>query len=98
MARLRSQIPEHVVGTLGRPSDPFDRDSAQRWMHESDARWIRQRSGSPAGMSDDGFQGLYGGRENGDDEQSWIDGVRARNAEMRTWQTRSTDGRLEDEE
>ncbi|KAJ8063396.1 hypothetical protein OCU04_008617 [Sclerotinia nivalis] len=98
MARLRSHIPEPVVGTLSRPSDPFDQGSAQRWMHESDARWTRQRSGSPAGMSDDGFQGLYGGRENGDDEQSWIDGVRARNAEMRTWQTRSSDGRLEDEE
>ncbi|CAD6449212.1 924dc92a-1eb8-4d01-8c1e-e29f19ad166e [Sclerotinia trifoliorum] len=98
MARLRDHIAEPLVATLGRPSDPFDRDSAQRWMHEPDARWIRQRSGSPAGMSDDGFQGLYGGRENGDDEQSWIDGVRARNAEMRMWQTRSSDGRLEDEE
>ncbi|KAK6598846.1 hypothetical protein H4I96_08050 [Botrytis cinerea] len=53
---------------------------------------------SPAGMSDDGFRGLYGGRENGDDEQSWIDGVRARNAEMRNWQTRSDEGRLEDDE
>lgn len=64
----------------------------------TDARRARQRSGSPAGMSDDGFRGLYGGRENGDDEQSWIDGVRARNAEMRNWQTRSDEGRLEDDE
>ncbi|KAG9239118.1 hypothetical protein BJ875DRAFT_448966 [Amylocarpus encephaloides] len=41
------------------------------------------RSGSPTGMQSEGFQGLYGGRENGDDEQSWVDGVRVDNAEAR---------------
>ncbi|KAM0149957.1 hypothetical protein ACHAQE_009179 [Botrytis cinerea] len=98
MGRLGSILSEHGASTPARPSDPFYQDSSQRWMYVTDARRARQRSGSPAGMSDDGFRGLYGGRENGDDEQSWIDGVRARNAEMRNWQTRSDEGRLEDDE
>ncbi|KAF7907948.1 hypothetical protein BELL_1124g00020 [Botrytis elliptica] len=99
MGRLRNVLTEHGSSTPIRPSDPFHQDSSQRWMmYVTDARRARQRSGSPAGMSDDGFRGLYGGRENGDDEQSWIDGVRARNAEMRNWQTRSDEGRLEDDE
>ncbi|KAI9645181.1 hypothetical protein NHQ30_005915 [Ciborinia camelliae] len=98
MARLRNLLADSGVPTPTRPRDPFHQDLARRWMHETDARRPRQRSGSPVGMSDDGFQGLYGGRENGDDEQTWVDGVRARNAEMRTWQARSSDARLEDEE
>ncbi|KAA8565907.1 hypothetical protein EYC84_009718 [Monilinia fructicola] len=77
---------------------PTRENSAQRRMHEADTRWVRRRSGSPAGMSDDGFQGLYGGVENGDDEQSWIDGVRARNAEMRTWQIRASEAEFDDDE
>jgi len=32
-----------------------------------------------------GFQGLYGGSENGNDEQRWVDGVRFSNAEVRLW-------------
>ncbi|TGO26507.1 hypothetical protein BPAE_0058g00250 [Botrytis paeoniae] len=98
MGRLRNILTEHGASTPVRLSDPFHQDSSQRWMYVTDARRTRQRSGSPAGMSDDGFRGLYGGRENGDDEQSWIDGVRARNAEMRNWQARSDEGRLEDDE
>ncbi|EPE25605.1 hypothetical protein GLAREA_01517 [Glarea lozoyensis ATCC 20868] len=44
-----------------------------------------RRSGSPDGMTGRGFQGLYGGRENGDDERSWLEGVRFDNAETRLW-------------
>ncbi|KAB8294174.1 hypothetical protein EYC80_009614 [Monilinia laxa] len=98
MARLRSLITYSVDHTPTRPNDSFHQDPAQRWMHETDTRWVRRRSGSPAGMPDDGFHGLYGGRENGDDEQSWIDGVRARNAEMRTWQIRGSEAGFDDEE
>jgi hypothetical protein len=43
------------------------------------------RSDSPLGLLSAGFQGLYGGRENGDDEQNWTDGLRANNAAMRLW-------------
>jgi len=35
------------------------------------------------GLMIGGFQGLYGGRENGDEEQNWIEGVRFNNAEVR---------------
>jgi hypothetical protein len=41
-------------------------------------------------MTGEGFQGLYGGRENGDDEQSWLDGVRFDNAEIRLWSVGDT--------
>ncbi|KAL2069736.1 hypothetical protein VTL71DRAFT_14415 [Oculimacula yallundae] len=46
------------------------------------------RSASPIGLEQGGFQGLYGGRENGDEEQSWVEGVRFNNAETRLWGTR----------
>ncbi|KAI9056088.1 hypothetical protein LZ554_001017 [Drepanopeziza brunnea f. sp. 'monogermtubi'] len=46
------------------------------------------RPPSPIGLTQGGFQGLYGGRENGDDEQSWVDGVRFNNAETRLWGAR----------
>ena len=36
----------------------------------------------------DGFQGLYGGRENGDEEHSWAEGIRFNNAEVRLWGVR----------
>jgi hypothetical protein len=36
-------------------------------------------------MTGRGFQGLYGGRENGDDERRWLEGVRFDNAETRLW-------------
>ncbi|KIN01468.1 hypothetical protein OIDMADRAFT_29130 [Oidiodendron maius Zn] len=51
-------------------------------------------SRSPAGLLNHGFQGLYGGRENGDEEQNWVDGVRFSSAEVRLWETRDEqDGR-----
>jgi hypothetical protein len=37
------------------------------------------------GLMNGGFQGLYGGRENGDEEQNWTEGVRFNNAEVRLW-------------
>jgi hypothetical protein len=43
------------------------------------------RINSPVGLSTGGFQGLYGGRENGDEEQNWAEGVRFNNAEVRLW-------------
>ncbi|KAH7346660.1 hypothetical protein BKA65DRAFT_477840 [Rhexocercosporidium sp. MPI-PUGE-AT-0058] len=46
------------------------------------------RSASPIGLVGGGFQGLYGGRENGHEEQSWVEGVRFNNAEARLWGTR----------
>lgn len=46
------------------------------------------RPASPPGYTQRGFRGLYGGRENGDDEQSWVDGVRFHNAETRLWGAR----------
>ena len=44
------------------------------------------------GLQNAGFRGLYGGRENGDEEQSWIDGVRFSNAEVRLWGLRDSAG------
>jgi hypothetical protein len=46
------------------------------------------RSVSPSGMMQFGFRGLYGGRENGDEERSWVEGVRSNNAEARLWGAR----------
>ena len=37
------------------------------------------------GMSEEGFEGLYGGRENGDDRQTWADGVRTSNVRSDIW-------------
>ena len=45
----------------------------------------RRSRTSPAGLRRAGFQGLYGGRENGDDGQSWLDGVQFTNAEVMLW-------------
>lgn len=47
---------------------------------------------SPVGLESAGMRGLYGGRENGDDEQSWVDGVRFNNAEVRLWGLRDAAG------
>lgn len=41
------------------------------------------RTASPTGMLTAGFQGLYGGRENGDEERNWVEGVRSDNPEVR---------------
>ena len=46
------------------------------------------RSGSPTGMSQSGFAGLYGGRENSDEEHHWAEGVRFSYAETRLWGVR----------
>ncbi|KAK2628019.1 hypothetical protein QTJ16_002665 [Diplocarpon rosae] len=46
------------------------------------------RSTSPLGLTQSGFEGLYGGRENGDEEQNWVEGVRFNNAETRLWGSR----------
>ena len=43
------------------------------------------RSHSPVGLLSHGFKGLYGGRENGDEEQNWVDGVRFSSAEVNLW-------------
>jgi hypothetical protein len=48
------------------------------------------RSASPTGMMQGGFSGLYGGRENGDEEQNWAEGVRFSYAEMRLWGSRDS--------
>ena len=47
------------------------------------------------GLMTGGFQGLYGGRENGDEEQNWAEGVRFNNAGVRLWGLRDVrdDGR-----
>ena len=48
------------------------------------------------GMLERGFEGLYGGQENGDDEESWVAGVRFNNAGVRLWGARDAeaDGRI----
>jgi hypothetical protein len=59
------------------------------------SRVTRDRASSPVGLQNGGFRGLYGGRENGDGEQNWVDGVRFSNAEVRLWGLRdaAADGR-----
>lgn len=58
-------------------------------------RGVGGRSRSPVGLLNRGFRGLYGGRENGDEQQNWVEGVRLSNAEVRRWGTRDvrSDGR-----
>lgn len=53
------------------------------------------RTNSPVGLRTRGFEGLYGGRENGDEEQNWADGVRFDNVGVRLWGLRDArnDGR-----
>jgi hypothetical protein len=63
---------------------PITRVRASRRVLTSPLRPLR-RSDSPLGLLSVGFQGLYGGRENGDDQQHWVDGVRFDNAEIRLW-------------
>lgn len=46
------------------------------------------RSASAMGMPQGGFAGLYGGRENGDEEHHWAEGVRLSYAETRLWGVR----------
>ncbi|KAM3069647.1 hypothetical protein ACMFMG_010366 [Clarireedia jacksonii] len=91
MARTRGLFTDRneiTRGTTSQLSNTLDRGSDLR---------VSRRSTSPIGLTDDGFRGLYGGRENGDEGRTWIDGVRARNAEMRTWQARRNIGTEEEE-
>lgn len=67
----------------GADSETDDREGYNPFFTPS--RGGAGRSDSPLGLSSRGFQGLYGGRENGDDERSWIDGVRSDNADVRLW-------------
>ena len=62
----------------------------------SPSRVARDRASSPVGLQNGGFRGLYGGRENRDEEQNWVDGVRFSNAEVRLWGLRdaAADGRI----
>jgi hypothetical protein len=55
-------------------------------------RGVAGRSRSPVGLLDQGFRGLYGGRENGDEERDWVEGVRFSNAEVRLWGVRDARG------
>jgi hypothetical protein len=57
--------------------------------------WSARRAGrsrSPIGLLNQGFRGLYGGRENGDEEENWVEGVRFSNAETRLWGARDASG------
>ena len=51
-----------------------------------------RRVRSPPGLIGGGFHGLYGGRENSNEEQSWIEGVQMDHAETRLWGTRNASG------
>ena len=63
-----------------------------RFRAQDPATPTRRSRFSPVGLQRPGFRGLYGGRENGNDEQSWVDGVRFSNAEVRLWSLRETVG------
>jgi hypothetical protein len=88
-------------GHLGGPSVNHDGAGSESAEQRVDIfatpsrRPAPRRTDSPDGMTGKGYQGLYGGRENGDDEQSWLDGVRFDNAETRLWSVGDsrTDGR-----
>jgi hypothetical protein len=49
------------------------------------SRRIARRINSPTGLRRHGFEGLYGGRENGNEEQDWADGVIFNSPGMRLW-------------
>lgn len=84
-AARRSRDRGTRTATAGRES-PVD----QRQGVRSTWRSFRQprRAASPMGMMQQGFRGLYGGRENGDEEANWVEGVRFHNAETRLWGAR----------
>jgi hypothetical protein len=73
------------TGTLGRNNNGLSR-------YRVPSTPSRRSRASPVGLQRAGFRGLYGGRENGDDEQSWVDGVRFSNAEIRLWGLRDAAG------
>lgn len=70
-----------------------------RWMNATPSRRdLSRRSDSPVGLLDHGFRGLYGGRENGDEEQNWAEGVRFSNVEVQHWDGRDLRETPEQEE
>ena len=78
--------------------DGTGRETSRRLLEPNFATPSRSRGGrtdSPPGLLNDGFRGLYGGRENGDEERNWVQGARYNNAEMRLWGLREArdDGR-----
>lgn len=85
VAARRSRDGDNRTMTGGRES-PVD----QRPGVRSTWRSFRQprRAASPMGMMQQGFRGLYGGQENGDEEANWVEGVRFHNAETRLWGAR----------
>lgn len=79
-----------------RPTRPNDHEPNRRQLSfASPSRRGIERPNSPVGLRTRGFEGLYGGRENGDEEQNWADGVRFNGAGVRLWGLRDArnDGR-----
>jgi len=72
--------------------DDIHRRVRARFTNTTPSRVSVRRSDSPVGLLEAGFRGLYGGRENGDEEQDWVDGVRFSNAEVRLWGLRDARG------
>lgn len=77
-ARVELQAVNSGDGTNDNASSPHSRARGTTWSTRR-----AERSRSPIGLLNQGFRGLYGGRENGDEEENWIEGVRFSNAEMR---------------
>ena len=86
-ARHRSRYHPSYTAPVTRYSGIFASNYNGLPLHRSPAPTTPSRRPrvSPVGLQSAGFQGLYGGRENGDDQQSWVDGVRFGNAEVRLW-------------
>ncbi|KAL3421043.1 hypothetical protein PVAG01_07488 [Phlyctema vagabunda] len=96
VARNRSRLGSAVTGHGSRTGRglPFniiaiDR-SRSRPASQARTRHSR-RDDSPTGLETEGFQGLYGGRENGDDEANYFEGVQFDGASRRLWQARDRD-------
>jgi hypothetical protein len=48
-----------------------------------------RRTASPVGLSREGFEGLYGGRENGDEQMNWAEGVRYNHSYVDIYRSRN---------
>ncbi|RDL37220.1 uncharacterized protein BP5553_04653 [Venustampulla echinocandica] len=84
------------IGTINYDgAGPEQRERPVRPLSGTPSRRGVGRSDSPMGMLSRGFHGLYGGRENDDDERSWAEGISHDNAEIRLWGLRDArnDGR-----
>ncbi|KAG0651467.1 hypothetical protein D0Z07_1919 [Hyphodiscus hymeniophilus] len=90
-SRHRSRYHPAYTAPIPRASNTFGNNDGlpRNRTHATPSRHSRV---SPTGLQREGFRGLYGGRENGDDEQSWVDGVRFSNAEVRLWGLRDGAG------